>query len=100
MNLHFVDTHCHINMMVKKEFDVPLTQDEIAQAKTIIDQAREHDVQTIFNVGTSLTESQNCIALAQRYEHVYAAIGIHPNDATDTWSQDLKTFRPWLKKKE
>jgi TatD DNase family protein len=100
MNLHLVDTHCHINMMVKKEFDVPLTPQEIADAQTIVDQARAHDVQTIFNVGTSLVESQNCITLAQRYEHVYAAIGIHPNDATDNWKDDLRTFITWLKKKE
>lgn len=100
MNLHLVDTHCHINMMVKKEFDVPLTQNEIAQAKNIIDQAHARGVQTIFNVGTSLEESHNCILLAQHYQQVYAIIGIHPNDATDTWSHDIRTFKTWLKKKD
>lgn len=88
--MHLVDTHCHINMMVKKDFDRVLTEQELVAASEIIEQARTQDVQTIINVGTSLVESKNCVEIARRYESCYATIGIHPNDATEQWMDDLK----------
>lgn len=91
-----VDTHCHINMMVKKEFDVPLTKENIEQARTIVDDALRLNVNRIINVGTSLVESKNCIQLAQAYAQLYASVGIHPNDCTDTWRQDLKDIEKFL----
>ena len=84
-----IDTHCHINMMVKKEFDVPLTSNELADAKKIIEQAAASDVTQIVNVGTSLIESKNCITLAEKYDALYATIGIHPNDCTREWNKDF-----------
>lgn len=89
MTQTLVDTHCHMNMMVKTQFDIPLTQEEIINARAIILQASEQGIEKIINVGTSLTESKNCIALAQTYDSVYAAIGIHPNDLTTNWRQEI-----------
>lgn len=86
----FIDTHCHINMMVKKNFDTVMTHEELKLAQEIAQQAYEKKVTTIINVGTSLVESKNCIAIAQANSSVYAAIGIHPNDLHDTWKHDLK----------
>lgn len=37
-------------------------------------------VDKIINVGTSLSDSEKAIALAQRYPNIYASVGIHPND--------------------
>jgi TatD DNase family protein len=95
-----VDTHCHINIMVKDTFDTPLTEDTIAAARTIIDEAAAHGVTTIINVGTSVIESHNCIALAQRYQPLWATVGIHPNDLTATWRDDIKQLHTWVQKKE
>jgi TatD DNase family protein len=95
-----IDTHCHINMMVKKDFDVPLTQEQINDAQKIIDQAAKHNVTRIINVGTSLIESLNCIALAKQYDGVFATVGIHPNDCTELWRTDLKEIEHLLKQKE
>ena len=92
-----IDTHCHINMMVKKEFDVVLTSEQITQAHTVVAQAAQNKVTTIINVGTSLIESKNCITLAQNNPSVFAAIGIHPNDLTNNWSADLKELVSLLK---
>ena len=58
-----IDTHCHINLMVKKEFDQPLTPQEIECAEAIIKECTHAGVTTIINVGTSVIESKNCIAL-------------------------------------
>ncbi len=38
-------------------------------------------VERIVNIGASIPTSENSIALAEKYPQVYAAVGIHPNDA-------------------
>ena len=94
----FIDTHCHINMMIKKTFDVLIQPQEFELARKIVQEAQEADVQAIINVGTSLVESQNCVTLAERIKSIYAAVGIHPNDCTSTWQQDFKEMvNKWFK---
>ena len=95
-----IDTHCHINMMVKKSFDTPLTEPDFISAQQIVDEAALYDVTKILNVGTSLIESKNCIELATRFKGVYAAVGIHPNDLTDSWQAELKSLAAFLERKE
>ncbi len=85
-----IDTHCHINSMVKKDFDVLLTNEQLQQAEPIIREANSCDVQVIINVGTSLMESKNCLALALHYPNNFATVGIHPNDCTTTWRADIR----------
>jgi TatD DNase family protein len=95
-----IDTHCHINMMVKKEFDRELTHNECALAEAIINEATNNDVTTIINVGTSVPESLNCITLAQQYEKIYASIGIHPNDCTPSWRDNFTLIAQLCANKE
>lgn len=95
-----VDTHCHLNMMIKSDFDVPLKKTALPDAQSIIDQAAADEVSIIVNVGTSLVESKNCVMLAREFESVYATVGIHPNDATDEWRSELKELDELLKDKE
>ncbi len=94
-----IDTHCHMNMMVKTTFDTPLTQKEIDRIDPIIQSARASGVTSIINVGTSSIESDNCIAIAQRYAPVFATIGLHPNDATESWRSDMEHFKRRLQSK-
>lgn len=95
-----IDTHCHINMIVKKTFDEPLQANEISAANAILQEAEQLDVTTIINVGTSLVESQNCIELAKKYDSIFAVIGIHPNDLTSNWLDDFKKLKNLMKDKE
>src|SRR5947207_1714157 len=95
-----IDTHCHINMLIKNQFDIPLTPDEIIKAEQFILQAFEHTVEKIINVGTSLVESENCVKLAQTYDQLYAAVGLHPNDCTPTWREDFKGLQKLLDETE
>jgi len=97
---HFIETHGHLNIMVKEQFDVPLTPDDFPRAQKILDEAYEHGITLFINVGTSLIESINCIELAKKFSAVYAAIGIHPNDCTPTWHNDVKELTKLLVNKE
>ncbi|BDC34365.1 deoxyribonuclease [Candidatus Dependentiae bacterium Noda2021] len=94
------DTHCHLNIVVKDTFDRLLTTEEIQSAQEIITNAAQHDVQYILNVGTSLVESINCIQIAKYYTNNFAAIGIHPNDLTTDWKNDIKEIEKLLHHKE
>jgi TatD DNase family protein len=95
-----VDTHCHINMMVKESFDTLLDHTEIKRAEEIIHEAKDHNVNIIVNVGTSVIESENCINIAQLNKHTYATVGIHPNDCTADWKTDLQILKRYVQEKE
>jgi TatD DNase family protein len=95
-----IDTHCHMNMMVKKTFDVLMAPSELAAAGPIVKQAADSRVSHIINVGTSVIESENCLAIARQNSGVYASIGIHPNDCTDRWTGEMAQLKTWAKNKE
>lgn len=94
-----IDTHCHINMMIKSTFDTPLHSSDLPQAQAIIKTAREKNVNIIINVGTRSIENQNCILLAHTFNSVFATVGIHPNDS-DTWQEDFELLKKWTQEKE
>jgi len=87
--MKLIDTHCHINTMIKEKFDTPLPKNFVKLATPIIKIANQADVMTIINVGTSLPESINCIELAKAFDNCFATVGIHPNDLQATWQDDL-----------
>jgi len=95
-----IDTHCHLNMMVKKKFDIPLKENELKAVSIIVKDAKKHDVEKIITVGTNLIENNNCIEIAKRYSEVYATVGLHPTDCTATWRDDLKAIEELVKNKE
>lgn len=96
-----IDTHCHINIMVRgyetKSEDVAFNKEELSTITNIIEQAYHNDTQLIINVGTDLIESISCIRLAKMYKDCYAIVGIHPNDATDRWRDDIKKLHTYVK---
>jgi len=92
-----IDTHCHLNIMVKKEFDVPLKSEDYATAEKIINEASAESVTILLNVGTSLPESINSVELALRFKDVYAAVGIHPSDLRADWQKDLSSIANLIK---
>lgn len=95
-----VDTHCHLNMLVKEQFDVPLKGTELQEITEILALAKQKNVNKIINVGTSLVESLNCIEIAKNFASVWATVGIHPNDLTNDWQSELKELVKYLKEKE
>lgn len=92
-NYILVDTHAHVNCMVKSQFDRLLTPFELDAAQAIKNEAQEQNVDIFVNVATSLTETRNCVALAQRYDGMYATAGIHPNDCTEQWHDDFAAIK-------
>ena len=82
-----VDTHCHLDF---PEFD----QDR----DRVIQRSRDSGIDYIINIGSSLSGSQKSCELAQKYDFIYAACGIHPHDADKADEKMLDSLRLIAKK--
>lgn len=78
----FVDAHAHLDF---PEFD--------ADRPAVIQRARAAGVAAILNVGADLPSSRQAVALADQYDLVYAAVGMHPHDAKKLDGATLAEFR-------
>jgi len=65
------DTHAH------------LTDPALADTSGVVARAVAAGVQRILTVATSAATSRQCVALAERHAGVWAAVGIHPNEADE-----------------
>ncbi len=93
----FIDTHCHINDLIRINGKSTLTLQEISRTEAVVEDAQKAGVTTLINVGTNLIESNNCVTIARKYAAIYASVGIHPNDLTDSWKSDYKIIRDMVK---
>ena len=76
------DTHCHLDFNI---FD--LDRDDV------IERAVDAGVARILIPGIDLASSRSAIQLAETHELIYAAVGIHPNEA-ERWDKETnKTLR-------
>jgi TatD DNase family protein len=73
---------------------------EIEAMKKIIDDAQKNNVTKIINVGTNYHESFACIEIAKLFHNCFATIGLHPNDISDTWQDDIINFKGLLLEKK
>jgi TatD DNase family protein len=65
------DSHCHLDSKVYA-----------GHHDAIVREATLAGVHTIVNIGADLPSSHASIALAERFPCIFAAVGIHPHDAT------------------
>jgi TatD DNase family protein len=72
----WVDAHCHLQL------DLDATRFEVADADAQVDRAHAAGVEWMVCVGTGLETSRQALALASRYDDVYATVGLHPHDAS------------------
>ena len=54
---------------------------------------KDEGIAPIVNIGASIESTKSTVELAHRYDHVYAAIGVHPSDCGDLTEKDIE----WLK---
>ncbi len=80
-----IDTHCHLTM---PDFD--------ADRSDVIQRAIDAGISHMITVGTDIEDSKRAIALAEGYEFIYAAVGIHPHDARDI--TDIENVSDTIKK--
>lgn len=76
------DSHCHLDF---RTFD--------EDREEVIFRSREAGVTRILNPGIDLESSKEAVRLAEKHPHIYAAVGIHPNDAGGWNAETLATLR-------
>lgn len=78
----FIDSHAHLEM---KAFDHD--RDEV------ITRAGEAGVDYTATVGTTLSDCKKAISIANKYESVYAVIGIHPHEVKNIDDRTYESLR-------
>src|SRR5690554_5520084 len=81
-----IDSHAHLND--------PAFTDDLEQ---VILQASEAGVDEIINVGYDLESSSYGIELAERFDRLWAVVGLHPHDAKTWTSQTEDALRKMVK---
>ncbi len=74
---YLVDTHSHLN------------HEKFENVEETLDRAQESDVRFVIVPGWDLPSSEKAIALAEKFENVFAAVGVHPHDAAKADRQTL-----------
>jgi len=74
--MHLVDTHCHLYILQPED-----------ELEKIIEDAFNRNIIRIMVPGIDLETSIQAIQISEQFEHVYAAVGFHPNDS-DKWNSE------------
>lgn len=81
MHSKIFETHAHYE---DAKFD--------ADREALIASLPEHGIEYVINVGSSLETTEKSIALAEQYDFIYAAVGVHPSDVTELNEKNLKAI--------
>ena len=79
---HIFESHAH--------YDDPRFEEDREQ---VLLSLADHGVQYVVNVGASVRGSEASVALSERFDFVYAAVGVHPEDADVFDETDVQTLR-------
>ncbi len=61
-----------------------------------VTRATANGISHILTIGCDLESSANSIAVAEKYEHIFAAVGVHPHDATEINDATLAQLKTML----
>lgn len=76
------ESHAHYD---DKAFD----QDREELLSTLV----QNGIGTVINVGASLDSTKKAVQLAQAYDFIYAAVGVHPNETAELTEDSIR----WMK---
>lgn len=73
-----IDSHVHLD---DEAFDED--RDEL------IKNLNENGIEIVVNNSSDLSSSENSVKLANKYENIYASIGVHPHEA-ESYNDDVE----------
>ncbi len=79
--MELVDTHCHLDIE-------PLA----GSIENVLERAKQAGVVQCVSIGTSVEASRANVALARRHPEIFAAVGVHPNDAETVTQESLQAI--------
>ncbi len=81
------DTHAHLN-------DERFNEDR----DLLIQSLKENSVEAYCEIAYDMASSYAAYDLSQKYDYIYAAVGVHPHDAKDMTEEDLPRLKELLAK--
>lgn len=76
------DTHAHFD---DEQFDAD--RDEVLKS------LKSYGVGNIVNIGSSMKTSRTSVALAEKYDFVYATVGVHPSETGELCEADIEELK-------
>ena len=76
------DTHAHMN---DPAFD--------ADREEILENLPANGVGFMLNAGCSLESSRDCVAMAEKYGHIFASVGSHPDSADEVNEEVIEEYK-------
>lgn len=76
------DTHAHFD---DEQFDAD--RDEVLKS------LKSYGVGNIVNIGSSMKTSRTSVALAEKYDFVYATVGVHPSETGELCEADIDELK-------
>ena len=81
-----IDTHAHLLML--------------ENMNGLIENMQNDDMDYIVTIGTTVDDSRQSVELAEKYEKVYADVGIYPEYSKDTTAEDLRVIEELARHKK
>ena len=83
------DTHTHLD---DKKFDT--------DREKLINSLKSQEISLLVNVGANMESSKNSILLAEKYDFIYASVGVHPSDTKDLTDGDIDALEKMAQHKK
>jgi len=80
--MELIDTHCHLTFE-------PLADD----IEGVLERSGTAGVTAWITVGTDIQHNRKAVDLASKYDHLYAAVGVHPHDAKDVTGRTVAELK-------
>lgn len=77
-----IDSHAHLN-------DIKFDKDR----DELIRSLKENKVDIVINPGVDVETSEESVKLAEEYDNIYAAVGVHPHEVTDMNEDTIEKLR-------
>ena len=84
-----IDSHCHL--------DFPEFKNDLIE---VIKRAEEAGIKIILNPGCNFATSRKAVELAQRFENIYAAVGVHPHDSIQINKESIQELEELAQNKK
>ena len=80
--LEIIDTHCHLDM---ERYQADMDE--------VLGRAESAGVRRILTIGIDLASSRAAVRLAEAYQGVFAAVGVHPHHVAETGDDAYRELR-------
>ncbi|MBU5427976.1 TatD family hydrolase [Tissierella pigra] len=82
-----IDSHAHLD---DPRFD--------NDRDKLINSLEDNGVEIVINIGADLQTSISSVSLAEKYDNIYAAIGVHPHSAKEVDNSTIEVLRTFAKR--